>query len=132
MNNNLPLGNNSQRPHVVSSELRTSISAGDFDPGRGDLWLNPAAFATPGPFPFGNAPRYTNARIPTRLSESMGLLKDTRIGERFNLQFRFETSNPFKRVVFGGPTSNFSSGAFGRIGSDCGGRQITLGLKLYY
>jgi hypothetical protein len=132
MNNNLPLGNNSQRPDIVSSNLRTSISAGEFDPGRGDLWLNPAAFATPAAYTFGNAPRYTNARIPTRLSESLGLLKDTRIGERYNLQFRFETSNPFNRVVFGGPTSNFSSGAFGRIGSAGGGRLITLGLKLYY
>ncbi|MCW5980749.1 MAG: TonB-dependent receptor [Bryobacteraceae bacterium] len=132
MNNPLPIGNPSLRPNVVSSDLRSNISAGEFDPGRGDLWLNPAAFATPASFTFGNAPRYTNARIPTRLTESLGLLKDTQIGERYNLQLRFESSNPFNRVVFGGPVSNFSSGSFGRIGSAAGSRQLTLGAKFNF
>ena len=37
INNSLPIGNQSLRPNVVSSDLRSNISAGDFDPGRGDL-----------------------------------------------------------------------------------------------
>ena len=95
--------------------------------------FNPAAFAVPAPFTFGNAPRYTPVRNPTYLSESFGLLKDTRIKERFNFQLRCEISNPLNRVVFGSPVNNFSSGSFGRItGVGIGPRQITLGAKFYY
>jgi hypothetical protein len=132
-NNTLPLFNPSLRPNVVSSNVRTNISAGDYDPGRGDLWLNPAAFANPAPYTFGNAPRYLgNARIAARLSESFGVLKDTRFQERYNLQFRMEMTNPLNRVVWGGPVSNFASASFGRIGSAGGARQIQFGLKLYF
>jgi len=132
MNNNLAIFNPSQRPNVVSSNLRASQSGSKFDPAK-DLWLNPAAFATPAPFTFGNAPRYLNVRNPAILNESYGLLKDTRYRERFNWQFRCEMSNPFNRVVFGGPTSNFSSGSFGKIGGTAiGARSITLGLKAYF
>jgi len=132
LNNNLPIGNGSQRPNVVSSDLRSTIDASAFDPGRGDLWLNPAAFAIPAAFTFGSAPRYTAARNPTYLTESFGLLKDTKIKERYNLQLRFESSNPFNRVVFGGLVNNFSSGSFGRMTSAGGSRQLTLGVKFYY
>jgi len=130
--NTLPLFNPGQRPNLISSDIRTPISAGEFDPGRGDLWLNPRAFADPPPFTFGNAARYLNARTPGQLNESVGLLKDTRFGERYNLQFRMEATNPFNRVVFGGPVSNFASGAFGRIGSAGGGRLVQFALKLYF
>ena len=132
LNNNLPIGNAGQRPNLVSGNIRSSVSAGDFDPGRGDVWLNAPAFAVPAPFTFGNAPRYTNARVMGPRNESLGLLKDTKWGERFNWQFRFESSNPFNRVVWGGPVANFSSGSFGRISSAAGSRQITLGTKFYF
>jgi hypothetical protein len=132
MNNNLAIFNAGQRPNVVSSAIRSSVSSGDFDPGRGDLWLNASAFATPAAYTFGNAPRYTWARAMTTRNESIGLLKDTKFGERFNWQFRFEASNPFNRVVWGAPTSNFSSVSFGRITSAGGSRQITLGTKFYF
>jgi hypothetical protein len=132
LNNNLPIGNAGQRPNIVSSDLRSDISSGDFDPGRGDLWLNPAAFAIPAPYTFGNAPRYTHARVMSTRNESFGLLKDTRWGERYNWQFRFESSNPLNRVVWGAPVSNISSGSFGRINSAAGSRQITLGTKFYF
>ena len=132
LNNNLPIGNAGQRPNVVSSNLRSNISSGQFDPGRGDVWLNASAFAVPAADTFGNAPRYTWARNMSTRNESLGLLKDTRWGERFNWQFRFESSNPFNRVVWGGPVSNFSSGSFGRISSAGRSRQITLGTKFYF
>jgi hypothetical protein len=132
MNNNLPIGNPGQRPNVVSSNIRSSIGSGEFDPGRGDLWLNASALAVPAPYTFGNAPRYTWARMMSTRNESLGLLKDTKWGERFNWQFRIESSNPFNRVVWGAPTSNFSSGSFGRISRASDGRQITIGTKFYF
>lgn len=131
MNNNLPIGNAGQRPNAVSSDIRSGVTSGAFEPSR-DIWLNASAFASPAAYTFGNAPRYTAARVMTTRNESLGLLKDTRWGERFNWQFRFESSNPFNRVVWGGPVSNFSSGSFGRVSSAGGSRQITLGTKFYF
>jgi hypothetical protein len=131
INNNLPIGNASQRPDIVSSNLRSSVSANAFDPAK-DLWLNPGAFAIPAAYTFGNAPRNTWARSPAFMQESLGLLKDTKWGERFNWQLRVESSNPLNRVVFGGPVSNFSSGSFGKITSARGSRSLTLGTKFYF
>ncbi|MCW5980752.1 MAG: TonB-dependent receptor [Bryobacteraceae bacterium] len=132
LNNNLPIGNAGQRPNLISSNLRSSVSADAFDPAK-DLWLNPAALAIPAPYTFGNAPRNSgDVRNPMYMSESLGLLKDTRFGERFNWQLRFECTNPMNRVVFGGPVANFSSGSFGRITSASGARSITLGTKFYF
>ena len=131
MNNNLPIGNAGQRPNVVSSSIRSNVGSGAFEPAR-DVWINASAFATPAAYTFGNAARYLNVRSMTTRSEALGILKDTKWGERYNWQIRFETSNPFNRVVWGAPVTNYSSGSFGRISSAGGSRQITLGTKLYF
>lgn len=130
MNNNLPIFNPGQRPNVVSSQFK-GWSGSSFDPSK-DLWLSSAAFAAPAPNTFGDAPRYINYRGPKQLSESLALLKDFHWKERLDVQFRAEASNPFNRVVFGSPVSNFSSGSFGSIGSAGGAREIQFGLKLYF
>jgi len=131
INNNLPIGNASQRPNVVSPNLRSNVSAGAFDPAK-DLWLNPAALAIPAAYTFGNAPRNSSVRSPMYMNESLGLLKDTRWKERFNWQFRFEATNPLNRVVFGSPVTNFSASSFGKITSAGGARRLTLGTKFYF
>ena len=132
--NTLPLFNPGLRPNVVPGvPQRAPIGPGGFDPAR-DLWLNPAAFTQPPDFQFGNVGRFlANLRQPAIYSESMALLKDTRIAERFNLQFRLEISNPFNRVIFGGPSTDISSPDFGQIGSQANNpRNVQLGLKLMW
>jgi hypothetical protein len=63
----------------------------------------------------------------------MALLKDTRLSEQFNLQFRLEISNPFNRVIFGGPATDISSPDFGTISSQANNpRNVQLGLKLMW
>src|SRR5205823_407099 len=129
--NTLPLFNPGLRPNVVPGvPQRAPIGPGGFDPAR-DLWLNPAAFVQPPDFQFGNVGRFlANLHQPASYSESMALLKDTAITERFNLQFRFEVSNPFNRVIFGGPSTDISSPDFGQIGSQANNpRNVQLGLK---
>lgn len=131
INNNLPIGNASQRPDIISPNMRSSVSAGAFDPAT-NLWLNPAAFAIPAANTFGNAPRNASVRGPMYMNENLGLLKDTKWKERFNWQLRFEATNPFNRVVFGVPVANFSAGSFGKITSAAGARSLTLGTKFYF
>jgi hypothetical protein len=61
------------------------------------------------------------------------LLKDTRIGDRFSLQFRFESFNLPNHANLGAPGANISvPGSVGRITSVGDPRQIQLGLKLLF
>ena len=51
----------------------------------------------------------------------------------FTNQFRVEIQNPLNRTVFGNPTMDFTSAAFGRISStQIGPRNIQLGMKLIF
>lgn len=120
------------RPNLTGQPIRAASGTGGFDPNR-DFYLNPAAFANPTPLTFGNAPAYLAVRQPFLMNESFGLFKETRFFERVTHQFRVEMSNPFNRVVFGAPTTDYSSTAFGRISSTQNSpRQIQFGMKVIW
>jgi len=130
-NNTLPYFNPGLRPDQISSNVRSDVSMGSFDPNR-DQYLLASAFANP-VSGFGNAPRYLNARGPARLDESFAVIKDTKIKERFTHEFRMEMQNPLNRVVFGNPVTNFAAGNFGRIvNTAVGPRNIQFGMKLIF
>jgi hypothetical protein len=131
-NNTLPFFNPGLRPNLISTNVRSEVSMGSFDPNR-DQYLLPTAFANPEPGGFGNAPRYLNVRGPKRIDESFAVIKDTRITERFTHEFRMEMQNPLNRVVFGNPVTNFAAGNFGRIvNTAVGPRNIQFGMKLIF
>jgi len=132
--NTLPIFNGTLRPNSVAGVAqRAPEGAGGFDPNR-DRWINPAAFSLPASFTFGNTSRYIGTlRGPASLAESFALLKDTSIHERIHLQFRTEISNPFNRVVFSDPQTNFSNANFGQIVAQSNTpRVIQFGLKLIW
>jgi hypothetical protein len=134
-NNTLPFFNIGLRPDLVSGDIRSNISMSDYDPNdpARNTYLNPSAFAAPRAGSYGNAPRGLEVRGPMRLDESFALMKQTKIGERLTNQFRVEMQNPLNRTVFGNPTTNFTSAAFGRISStQIGPRNIQLGMKLIF
>ena len=120
------------RPNLTGAPIRATAGSGRFDPNR-DYYLNPAAFSNPSPLAFGNAPGYLSVRQPFIINESFGMFKETRIFERLTNQFRVEISNPMNRVVFGAPTTDFSSGAFGKVSSTQNSpRQIQFGMKMIW
>src|SRR5579872_991099 len=120
------------RPNLTGQPIRATTGAGGFDPNR-DFYLNPAAFSQPASLTFGNAPAYLSTRQPFIINESFGVFKETRIFERLTDQFRLEMTNPLNRVVFGAPTTDFSSAAFGKIGSQYNSpRLIQFGMKLIF
>jgi hypothetical protein len=120
------------RPNLTGAPLRAPTGSGGFDPNR-DYYLNPAAFSAPRELTFGNAPAYLSVRQPTIISESFGIFKETRFFERLVNQFRLEMSNPLNRVVFGPPTTDFSSAAFGKVSSTQNSpRQIQFGMKMIF
>jgi hypothetical protein len=120
------------RPNLTGQPIRAQSGAGGFDPNR-DYYLNPTAFAQPAPLTFGNAPAYLAVRQPFIINESFGVFKQTRILERLTNQFRLEMTNPLNRVVFGAPTTDFSSASFGKIGSQFNSpRLIQFGMKMIW
>jgi hypothetical protein len=80
-------------------------------------WFNPAAFAAPSPYTFGNS-GYDMLRGPNYQNWDMNLEKNTTIGERYKLQLRGEVFNIANHPNFGVPSAAITNPAsFGVISS---------------
>jgi hypothetical protein len=97
-------------------------------------YFNTSVFSFNTPFTYGNAPRMMpDLRSPGVNNFDMSLFKNTRIRERFQLQFRAESFNTFNRVQFGVPNTNINSTAFGVISSQQNSpRNLQLGMRLLF
>jgi hypothetical protein len=139
------------RVNVVQGVPETNKS--NFNPMTTPFW-NPAAFAQPAPFTFGNEPRSLSAaRGFGGRNEDFTLGKKTRLfGEKAVVDFRAEFFNIFNRHIYqansGGPQLNnpfiplgapgcnqpgqhFACG-FGAITNASGPRNIQFALKIQY
>ncbi len=94
-------------------------------------WFNTAAFAFSAPGTFGNAGRNI-LDGPGFQNVNASLLKNTRLTERVNLQFRAEAFNLFNHPNFNLPDNFLGSPTFGRITSARDPRHIQFGLKLLF
>jgi hypothetical protein len=112
------------------------------DPAAGrslpNAYFNPAAFDRPKDAAGnlvrrqGNMGRNTLA-MPGIHNWDLGVVKNTRFSERYNLQFRWEMFNAFNRTHFGTPNLSSTSPSFGRIGSTLiNSRRMQFGLKLLW
>jgi hypothetical protein len=79
-------------------------------------WYNPAAFALPAPYTFGNLSR-NNLRGPSFLDFDFALFKNFQLSESKTLQFRAETFNIFNNVNFS-PPGGGASGGFSTLGGE--------------
>ncbi len=127
--NNVGFGFN-QRPSVV-----TGVSPIPANQNIND-WINPAAFAQPAPFTFGDAPRFfSNIHGPKYFDWDMGIQKYWSITEGKRLQFRFEMFNALNHPDFFQPDTNLgdvSNGNFGRITAAYQARTVQGALKFYF
>lgn len=95
-------------------------------------WLNPAAFAQPTQYTFGNehrndlvGPRYDNF--------DMNLSKSFPLYGRSSLQFRSEFFNIFNHTNLSNPDDTITDGTFGKILSAAGsGREIQFAVKVLF
>ena len=103
---NIPGGNSrgTQRPDLVPG----------VDPYLKDgvRWLNPAAFATPQPGTFGNAPR-NFVRGPEFWQADLMFSKDFRFLDTQGLQVRVEMFNIFNRLNYENPAATLPNGTPG-------------------
>jgi hypothetical protein len=119
------------RPNQIGAPcLDTGRSRGEKIEG----YLNPAGFAAPPPYTFGNATRLLNGcRADGQKNFDLSLIKFIPITERFNGEFRAEFFNAFNRPQLGGPNTTFNGGSFGVITSQANApRIIQFGLKLNF
>jgi hypothetical protein len=96
-------------------------------------WINPAAFAQPAAFTFGDSPRFlANLRGPRYFNWDMGIHKWWGLGEERRLQFRFEMFNALNHPDFFEPDTNLGDATFGTITSAYPARSVQFGLKFYW
>jgi hypothetical protein len=129
-------GGATPRPNRVLGVDPKAFHGGKFDPAV-DYYLNSSAFSDAGAFGLGTAPPVLpDVRSFPYLNENLSLIKQTRITESTNIEFRAEFFNAFNRVVFGGPDTNFSdvaTGGFGRVGGQANlPRQIQFALRFNF
>ncbi len=122
------------RPNIVPGQaIRTNASCSSFDPATQTL-MNINAFALPGPFQFGDAPRtLPNVRTCPYFNENISLNKTFPLlsHERATMQIGVDTFNLFNRVQWGGPSGDVSSpSTFGTIGSAGAGRIVQLHARI--
>ena len=97
-----------------------------------DRWFDPAAFAVPAPFTYGNSAR--NLLFgPGDIVVDFSVLKNTTIGENVTVQFRAELFNLPNHANFANPAANISVPAsVGHIFGAGDPRQIQFGLKILF
>jgi hypothetical protein len=101
-------------------------------------WLNPAAFSMPAAGTFGTCGRNT-IYGPNFRSVDFSVLKEAKLGESRNLEFRAEFFNIFNHPAFGQPDTTFGTPGFGEIFNTLGrtlgagtSRQIQFALKFNF
>lgn len=78
-------------------------------------WFDTTQFVNPPDFTYGNVGRVLpDVRTPGTVNWDLSLLKNTRLTERFTLQFRAEAFNFLNHVNLGAPNVSFSAGADGK------------------
>ena len=97
-------------------------------------WVNPAAFAAPAPFTFGNTPRTLNGcRIDGIKNFDITIAKHIPIKETVRAELRGEFFNVFNRPQFQAPNMTFGSGSFGQVTvQENLPRLIQLALKIHF
>ena len=132
-NNNLGgyLFNYVQYPNKVSG---TNALTGNFRDPNTDTYLNAAAWADPGQFGFGNAPREDeNVRWFGYRNEDFSIQKDTYFGEGRYVRFQGDAGNVLNRVFFCPPGTRLGNGNFGKTSSQCNiPRRWQLALQVFF
>ncbi|HVL50453.1 MAG TPA: hypothetical protein VM754_02980, partial [Actinomycetota bacterium] len=122
------IGGPGQRPDVVGTPR---VNCEPNPSGLGLInCIDPAAFALPAQFTFGNAPRNMLRGLGSNTT-NMALMKDFAVG-RTRLQVRGEVFNVFNTVNWGNPNTTFGAANFGRVTSAGPMRRMELGLKLIF
>jgi hypothetical protein len=132
-------------PGTTGGGVRADYIGGDIYPDEKTRleWFNPLAFARPADGTLGSTPKGF-VRGPGINQWDISLFKNSRVGDRVNVQFRLETFNTFNTEQFNGiftgisvpnagqPVTQATRGNAGQVMSFRAPRQIQAGLKVYF
>ena len=117
-----------QRPDVIGNP---TLDCEDNPSGPGLVnCLDPADFAIPAQYTFGNAPRNMLRGFSDKTTD-LSMMKSFEIGVT-DLQIRVEIFNLFNTVNWGSPNTTLGSASFGRVTSAGAMRRMQLGAKLVF
>lgn len=125
------LGGGVPRPDVIAGCNRQIDGSTQ---SRLSKWFNTSCFSQPGQYSFGTASR-TDPQLtwPGIANWDFALFKNTRITERYGLQFRAELFNMFNREQFSPPGNTFGAATFGVISAQYNSpRLVQFSLRLNY
>ncbi len=97
-------------------------------------WFNVGAFSQPAPFTIGSAPRrITQLRQDGTHNTDISLLKNFKVWEPVNLQFRADFINLTNTPQFGAPNTAVGSSTFGQVTYQANApRAIQFGVRLSF
>jgi len=124
------LFNYTQYPNKVSGAKTTQ----SFHDPNADTYLNAAAWADPGQFGLGNAPREdASVRGFGYRNEDFSIYKDTYFTEGRYVRFQADAGNVTNRVFFCPVGTGLGNPNFGKTGSQCNiPRRVQLGLQVFF
>jgi hypothetical protein len=124
------IGIGSQRPQLVNANVELNCQSNPNGLGFVGC-IDPAAFALPAPFTFGNTPR-NYLRGKKFSSTDVSFMKNISTGGRSRIQLRAEVFNLFNQVNWGAPGTTFGAANFGVIASADTLRRAELGVKFLF
>ena len=92
--------------------MRPSLTGASVSSAPAGLFLNPAAYAAPAPGEWGNAGR-NSITGPNEFSLDVSLGRAFRLRDRYNIEFRLESSNILNHVTFLSWNATINSSQFG-------------------
>ena len=95
------------------------------------LWFNPAAFAAPAPYTYGNSGMGI-MNGPGYFDWDTGLMKNFHFTESKYIQFRWEMFNALNHVNYNNPVTTIGVGSTGEIFSAGPARVMQFALKFYF
>lgn len=124
------VGRGGQRPMLVNPGVELNCQANPNGLGLVGC-IDPAAFALPDLYTFGNTPRnYLRGRKFS--TTDISLMKNIATGGRSRIQLRAEIFNLFNQVNWGAPGTTFGAANFGVIASADTMRRAELGVKFLF
>jgi hypothetical protein len=96
----------------VTGSIRPNFTGMPLYSAPAGLSLNPAAYAPPASGQWGNAGR-DSITGPSELAVSASMSRTFRLTDRYNADFRFDSTNPINHVTYTSWVTNISSSQFG-------------------
>lgn len=124
------VGRGGQRPNLVNANVELNCQPNASGLGLVNC-IDPAAFALPDLYTFGNTPR-NYLRGPKYSQTDVSFMKNISTGGRSRIQLRAEVFNLFNQVNWGSPGTTYGTASFGIISSADTMRRAELGVKFLF